>query len=64
MYIYIYIYMYKLLMPCYLNMSENITENIIKRRDIENFVIFRFFRFFTNLLRTDGETETVKTIYT
>ena len=52
--------MYKLLMPCYLNMSEN----IIKRRDIENFVIFRFFLFFTNLLRTDGEIETVKTIYT
>ena len=51
-------------MPFYLNMSENITENIIKRRDIENFVIFRFFQLFTNLLRTDGETETVKTIYT
>ena len=56
--------MYKLQMPFYLNMSENITENIIKRGDIENFVIFRFFRFFTNLPRTDGETETIKTTYT
>ena len=56
-YIYIYIYIYRLYMPLYLKMSENINETT---RHLK----FCYISILTNLLRTDNETKSVKTIYT
>ena len=43
-------------MPLYLKMSENIYQ---RTRHFK----FRYISIFTNLLRTDNETKSVKTIY-
>ena len=46
-------------MPLYMKMSENI-KNI---NETTRHIKFRYISILTNLLRTDNETESVKTIY-
>ena len=46
-------------MPFYLEMSKNITQ----QRDIYDSYKFSLISILTNLLRTDNETKSVKTIY-
>ena len=43
-------------MPSYMKMSENINEPT-------RYLIFHYISILTNLLRTDNETKSVKTIY-
>ena len=46
-------------MPLYLKMSENTNETTRHSRHLK----FRYISILTNLLRTDNETKSVKTIY-
>ena len=55
-YIVIYTIYIVLYMPLYMKMSENINETT---RHLK----FRYISILTNLLRTDNETKSVKTIY-
>ena len=59
-YIYIYIYRYNIYIHFTLYTFAFIFENEMKERDIQNFLIFWFL---TNLLWTENETKSVKTIY-